>query len=344
MGVLRTLALLLGRAFQHLARILLSWSRVPVESSAEPGADSPDDGPPEHWLKYVGQRAPWIVRRIRPVLRAPGRPAAVEPGELGQGSVPAQRPAAAGAPAHPVVDGPPAAASLPLPVSGTSELRSGSAQAGGSHDVPAATPLEAWPAQPSDPPASPATGAVPAAPQPVPMRRRALAPAQAAEPDNTARKPAAPARVIQPGPVRPPDQTPGPGPAAWMPTDRATGEHTLRWPPLEREAPPTRVERAAEKAAMTGPAGVPPVWAMPRAASRAFPEPVPENREDGTARASSHGEPEIPEEDRWPELPNTGWGEDTWQGPSSRSLVREQLRLTRLLAEQAGSSWSGPRS
>ena len=69
MGVLRTLALLLGRAFQHLARMLLSWSREPVETSPDPAdrADSPDDGPPEHWLKYVGQRAPWIVRRIRPV-------------------------------------------------------------------------------------------------------------------------------------------------------------------------------------------------------------------------------------------------------------------------------------
>jgi hypothetical protein len=342
MGVLRTLALLLGRAFQHLARMLLSWSRVPVEGSADPtdGADSPDDGPPEHWLKYVGQRAPWIVRRIRPVLRAPERPAAVEPGELGPGSVPAQRPAAAGASVYPTGDGPPAAAPLPLPVSGTSVLGSGSARAAGPH-APAATPLETWAARPGDPPASPATRAVPAVPQPVPMRRRALAAAQATEPDSTARRPAAPERVIQPGPVRFPDESPGPGPVSRIRAARATGEHTSRWPPLEREAPPTRGERAAEKTAMTA---VPPVWAAPRAGSRAFPEPVPEDREDGAARASPDGEPDIPEEDRWPELPNTGWGEDTWQGPSSRSLVREQLRLNRLLAEQAGSSWSGPRS
>jgi len=144
--------------------------------------------------------------------------------------------------------------------------------------------------------------------------------------------------------VRRDDEAHGSGRTVRTPTGRATGDNTLRWPSLEREAPPARRERLSKDAGITGPADARPVQARSFVAMPAFPEPVHEGGDDGATRASPRVEPEVPEEDRWPELPNTGWGEDTWQGPSSRSLVREQLRLTRLLAEQAGSSWSAPRS
>jgi hypothetical protein len=44
----------------------------------------------------------------------------------------------------------------------------------------------------------------------------------------------------------------------------------------------------------------------------------------------------------WATLPDRGVEE--WEVQSTRLLLREQLHLIRLLAEQAGSSWSAPHS
>jgi hypothetical protein len=50
----------------------------------------------------------------------------------------------------------------------------------------------------------------------------------------------------------------------------------------------------------------------------------------------------LEDERKWADLPDTGLGE--WEVQSTRSLIREQLHLARLLKEQAGSSWSAPHS
>ena len=74
MRVLRTLAALVGRMFGRLARLLLLWSRGPAAGEPDPAgwAEGPDNGPPEHWIRYIQQRAPWLVRGRRPSARCSG--------------------------------------------------------------------------------------------------------------------------------------------------------------------------------------------------------------------------------------------------------------------------------
>lgn len=73
-----------------------------------------------------------------------------------------------------------------------------------------------------------------------------------------------------------------------------------------------------------------------------IPEPPETLRSEIRPRPLS--QTQILEDDRWPELPDAGWRGETWAIPSNRSLVREQYRLDRLKAEQAGFSWSEPHS
>src|SRR6266545_3511146 len=77
MRVLRRLAALIGWVLDRMARALVSWAGV-----ARPGGapESGDDGPPEHWLRYIRARAPWLLagnrlRRRSAGTRPPARPA-----------------------------------------------------------------------------------------------------------------------------------------------------------------------------------------------------------------------------------------------------------------------------
>jgi hypothetical protein len=336
MRLLRAIASLLGRVLHRLARALLSWSRESAEGSTDPAgwADSPDGGPPEHWLRYIRQRAPWLVRGNRPAPPSipPRRPAP-----------PVQRPQPprppAGVEEHP--DSPRARPRM---------MRRGP-------ELPSARPEES-PANPAD--RSERAPATRSAPRPVAVRDAgavAPPPALRTEPGTigrVAREPREPAHSERPPPSR------NRGAALPVPVVLTTEP---RQPNLTHRALP------ASEAVVTGadwpplPSGGPllglgthrddsePAVRLAEASSvGTLPPGGPRPNPIRIAPAQHHtgGPPphgsQFREEDRWPDLPNTEWRGNAWEVPSSRSLVKEQLRLARLRAEQAGSSWSAPRS
>jgi hypothetical protein len=322
MGLLRRLASLLGRMFQRIARALLSWSRGSGERELWP--EGPDDGPPEHWLRYVRQRAPWLVGGRRTGSAGEAREAArtaAAPEERRPQPPNPQPPHARRAPPRMVLPGPPAP------------------QAG------AGPPEQEAPGSPAEPP-------------------RASAPGPAAE---RAARGAVLSKVVLPGTPR--ETAPverAPSAARWAAArepaagakrggeprerreenlprafDRST-EPRVEWPRLSPamalDTPAARAQdgEAAGVRSGAGAEGAEPLG------ERGFPASSPAAGAGPAARAAAPAEPS--ENARWPELPEMRWRGEAWQVPSSRALVKEQLRLTRLLAEQAGSSWSGPPS
>lgn len=338
MSFLRSLASLVGRVFQRIARALLTWSRGSGESGGGPAAElwqAPDDGPPEHWLRYIRQRAPWLVRGRRPGL--PGVPAratraAAEPPEPAPTRASGARPEPPGAlrARHRVVlpgpAAPPAHAEPPRPEPDRrlAYEPAGRSVSGSPTPQPARAPTLAKVVQPL------------AAPSREPPREEHLARARAAVPVRALR--AARVNLAGESPASPEAVRPPPARGATVPRDE--------WPQL----PPGMLtgEGSPEFAAPDSPVAAGRADFIPVASrafgARTFPEPAPEGRTAPGAYAPAPGERESPEDERWPELPDMRWRGEAWPVPSSRSLVREQLRLTRLLAEQAGSSWSGPPS
>ena len=335
MRLVRSLASLLGRVFQRLAGLLLAWSRGSAsEPDLENWSAAPGDGPPEHWLRYVRARAPWLVRGNHagpspwPGGASNGYPAeearASQPERTASSNGPMQMSVAASAP-------PAAEAHRPYTVRGAK--RTG--------QPPALPAPETRPAahaavlyqelHPTAPPPSQAVSA--------PTARHEATPESTTGSGSAERSSTRPTRAVTPNSSIPRYVTPWRSRPTTPPprVEHASGADF--WPRLLHQDPPEpapRVSRNApgaviqdseqEQARSTGEASIP---ELPES-SRAIP---PEDRPAGE-----------PDAERWPTLPDMGWREASWEVPSTQSLVREQLHQARLRAEQAGSSWRGPRS
>jgi hypothetical protein len=340
MRFLRTLALLLGRMFDRLASALLSWSRGPDAGPDSVGwAEAREDGPPEHWIRYIRQRAPWLVRGNRPA--PPDLP-------VGRAARPVERPEQALESAR--------APEPPRPAGGRPRMILSPPES------PAARPGVTEPESHNRAVSAPGTGPVPVPPvvrrADTPAGATVMAPAGGPSRDlipatvadfGRARRGAdsgAPpvARVIYGGPGVLEAGSPVPrGALGAPPSIRAAGVG-VEWPELPMRAPAEKLEFSGDNSGIdrTRPeAAIAGMWTV---GGSAPPKPIAEGRQETAAGASAQPGLEFLEEDRWPDLPDTRSRGAEWEVPSSRSLEREQHRLTRLRAEQAGSSWSGPHS
>jgi hypothetical protein len=337
MGVLRTLAALVGRMFDRLARVLLRWSRGPEPGEPEPDGwvEAPDNGPPEHWIRHIRQRAPWLLRGSRPApLGVPVRRTA---SPIQQRRQPV-RPVAAPEPPRPASEHPrmnPSASERPIAHPEAPEAR---APHGGIHDAePSHAAVVA--AETASLPVSSPVGPVLRRGR-APVGARVTAPLAAQERESVSRSGVLePAEARRSPVVNPPGQvlrvrggpailhaeSTGPVAGRRSPPNRHTEDAVAPWPELPARA---RAENPDAR--------------LPAASTSLT--AAAEGRTKSGARAegqrSARGHTEFQEEHRWPDLPEPRSRGDEWEVPSSRLREREQLRLTRLRAEQAGSSWS----
>lgn len=334
MRVLQAVAALLGRVFERLGRVLLSWSGA-LGASPETWGSGAEDGAPEHWIRYVRQRAPWLVRR-----------------HAAQRSTPriSPQPAQLTRPAPTSSRGKPQATRTLLyrtdargirpPAQGRLESRQQSA-----YDQPESTS--------SSPTADVAPRQTPRSlPGPMTVSVR---------PDRR--------EVISPKPDRITPTASHPGPVC-APTSGALARPALAQPALEESVRATEAVQARRSDSAFPepdywPAGFgdglveqrPPLprddvpipfetisALTPKSEPRVSGIPAPPETLRSGIRPRPPSQMHILEDDRWPELPDAGWRGETWAIPSNRSLVREQRRLDRLKAEQAGFSWSEPHS
>lgn len=341
MSVLRTLASLLGRMFDRLARALLSWSRGPAKGAADAAvwAQSPDDGPPEHWLRYIRQRSPWLVRGNRsapPTFPARAAASPVEHREPPRASARAPEPPrpAGGRPRMILPRPEPSAAP---PAAPTPDTNGRSASAPPARAVPKSAVV--WRA---DPP----VGAKVIAPLAGPKRDPIPAPVPELVEGGRLADPVVPEadRVMRGGPAFLDAESPSPsGARRAHPSLDAEGAG-VEWPALPLRGLAEKLASSGEDSGSAGARTAPAIDGMRLVGGSASLKPGAEGRKETGARSSAQRGPEFQEEDRWPDLPDTRSRGEEWEVPSSRSLEREQLRLTRLRAEQAGSSWSGPPS
>ncbi len=338
MRVLRTLAALIGRMFDRLARMLLRWSRGPEagEPDAAGWTEASDHGPPEHWIRHIRQRAPWLVRGSRAAPSGvPLRWTASPVRQRGQPVRPAPAPEPARAAGeHPrMLLSPPERPTAP-PEAGDARaphVETRHVEANHAAVIPAATV--------SIPVSSPVR----------PVVRRGGAPVGArvtAPSTGQARESVSAGAVIEPAEVRQPPGVKFPGPAPLGRGEPAMVHTELPGPVAGRGAP---LSLDTEDAA----APWPDLPVRARAENSGAPAPdasaswtaASEGRKDSGARAEGQraapGQTEFQEAHRWPDLPEPRSRGEAWEAPSSRLREREQLRLTRLRAEQAGSSWSG---
>ena len=336
MRVLRTLAALVGRMFGRLARLLLLWSHGPEAGEPDPAgwAEGPDNGPPEHWIRYIQQRAPWLVRGRRP--GPPGVPVrrTASPGQ--QRSQPA-RPTRAPAPPGPASERPLIVQSPLERPTPHQEARGARAPHPGPHHPEANPAAVIVAATVSNPLSSPVRPMMPRVEAPVGATASALLAGQREPVSRSAVVEGAAARrspVVNPrGEVMPVRGAPAiphaevPGPIAGR---RDPGLETedagARWPDL-----PARTRAQNPEAPLP----------VASASLTAAGERQTESGARAEAQRAARAQTEFQEEHRWPDLPEPRSRGDEWEAPSSRLREREQLRLTRLRAEQAGSSWSG---
>jgi hypothetical protein len=322
MRLLRLLAALVGGTLHRLGQALRSWAGVGTSGDDERARDQ--NGPPEHWLRYVRERAPWLLAgkslpthsapapRRAPVV--PSRPAAVV-------TAAAARPAPAPAPAS-------ALASTRAPASAS---------------VPAAPAHARAPAQ-TRPVQHPAP-AIRTVAQPRLTSQRPRLETRETETREIEQRSSDDARVtplvapsIVPSPTPERRETPRPGGGRFARVHSSVVPISApieSWPSL----PPPAFRLDAGEAATRPPP-------VPRDESEApvMFDSAPEDETRPPPPAMPPAQVEADDVGSWADLPDKGF--EAWQVQSIRSLLREQLHLARLLAEQegAGSSWSAPHS
>lgn len=336
MRLLRVLAVRLGDALDRVRRALLSWAGV-AEGVRD---DTPgEDHRPAVWLDYIRAHAPWLIagKRHLPVRSVPVLPPRPDASST---RVPDSRP-----PAPPKAVTPDQGqlrpAEIPAPP----------------HAAHRATPISVDPVARAAPTAS----LLPTRPRSPSAGTRARDPLRAL--------PTAPSRPVSPAPESAPRRTMSRPPLEAATRSSLPSKHVAEDPTMpaaRRERPPALVS-PARVVRPDAPRSAPQPW--PRLLERAFPLAHAHDRPD-RRRAVEHesdggqqlldprrtraSEPSVRDVGRtvacvarsfefddvglWADLPVRGFGE--WQVQSSRSLIREQLHLARLLAEQAGSSWS----
>lgn len=300
----------------RLGQALRTWARAaPAADGAEAGARDGDD-PPEQWLRYVRERAPGFElgkrrapvsagRAAQPAAHSPMRaPAAISTAVAG---APVSTPAAPlRAPAQ----------SRPL-LRRAPEVRHTSEPSPVGAKRPRLEPRENVVRAPVVTPRAAPPTAQSAAPQPEPE------PAPPAARATRARSIATPISVSQP--VRAASETP-------RPRDVRPAPESKPWASL----PPSMLGVGAGD-------GVTPVPWMARddtAVSPTVREAGTDDESPPPALAASYAEAD--DGGNWADLPEKGF--EAWHLQSSRLLLREQLHLARLMAEQGGFSWSGPHS
>jgi len=322
MRLLRLVAALVGGTLQRLGRVLLSWAAVESRQDADQIGDQ-HGGPPEHLVRYLRERAPWLLIGDRP-----------------------------------------------LPTRGAPRLHP--APAGG---APAASTVSAMPRSQPDAGASSHRNADPVQPR----ATQARVPLRRAEPDHTVRQPAEPTmqkRIDSPATQRAAVPLVRPLNAEWRPTPIAEARPLSSRESTRRADQPDATPRSTETRwresstpAVTHSAPMVDLWvSLPAPVFRVDAVAERDNAAptvavDDEARPESRQRPSVfePTPDRgirflqplpapgdaadvghWATLPDRGFEE--WEVQSTRLLLREQLHLIRLLAEQAGSSWSAPLS
>ena len=334
MRLLRLLAVLVGDTLDRLRRRLLSWAGV-AASAASGDATGVDDRPAP-WLEYIRARAPWLVAgrrhlpsrsvsRVEPTW--PHRSGAAVPNTIPPTSVTIPTASATAAPAFTT----PSRAQQPTAGSSARKAAPPKQPKPDRAAVVRAVPDTTRP----EPPASPDSRApekrvtqsirgIPSAGHSSPPMSTPSAPQTA--PRRTSSRPALAAST----PLQVPRAEAAENPAHAPPErPRADGVRRAQpntaeqqWPPLAHEAEAPAVRRTPEHAQESRPV-------------TAAPEPSPLGMAWSEA---AHATGSSDDDGFWADLPDRGFGE--WQVQSSRSLIREQLHLARLLAEQAGSSWS----
>jgi len=352
--LLRVLAVRLGDALDRVRRALLSWAGVAADSVRD---DTPGvDDRPGVWLDYIRARAPWLVAGKRhlpsrsvppvvpprpdasdtrvpdPILPAPAPTATVKEAPPDQrrsrrSAIPAVQDSARPAPPRPTVPVPPS-----------------------THSATQAPPVL------PPPPALPVPDTRATQPGRViaPPRRSAVSISSAWEsaPRRTMSRPeletvtlsSSPSRHVVPDQTtttaRPPESLPETAPRAPVARPDEARPEERQWPRLLEWAFPLAhtYERPARR-----PAGEDESESGQQLLDHRRPTAEPSVR--GADR--THGAPvarsfECDDVGLWADLPDRGIG--AWQVQSSRSQIQEQLHLARLLAEQAGSSWSAPHS
>ena len=326
MHFLRSLASLLGRVFARLSQFLLAWARRGTEPSGPEWAEAVDDGPPEHWLRYLRERSPWLVRGNGP---APTR---------AQGTRPVMQPETRDVRRTTHIEG--------RGARGAARTVTRNAQ----RSAQALTPDAGRPTLEEPPNAV----------QSQPRASTVLVPSSSpVEPDREVgfeRVPRpvsrVPSVVAPPAPVAirqgnvPNDRVVSPASGDPLVAGSTPTLHTPQGIDLNEPVP----QGASRVPLVVAP---PPTIAIqqdhnpddraPRPATRAsWSEGVPVRELHERAPRPAPGA--LESRDRWPDLPDVRWSEPTWEVPSSQTLVRLQQRLARLQAEQAGSSWSGRHS
>ncbi len=315
MRLLRKLAVLLGNVLDRVRRALLSWAGVVVSTETH-GAETHDtesvNDRPGVWLEYVRARAPGLVA---------GK------WHLPSQTVPTVEPSWPARSARAPVEGATLIASPPTSVRATATPR-----------------LTAPRVQPMEP-----------RPQPMTVIRPVQAPGPSVPPG--------PARPIQPSSTVAANRSSQPIAMTRPTAAQTSGSSTLV---THTHAPTPSSVRLSLEAAPQAPAR-PPQHSLPETASLGVAPPaepksaerkwlavdagpasepvagkqarVPERPTSGRSAPRSMVQTDLSEDERkWADLPDTGLGE--WEVQSTRSLIREQLHLARLLKEQAGSSWS----
>lgn len=306
MRLLRMLAVLLSKLLDRLRRALLAWAGLAVPAETY-DAEAVDDRPAV-WLEYVRARAPGLVAGKRRLPSQTVPPPMIEPSWLAPATT---------ARVDTTTDiQSPRTAVRPAPVSRPTAPR-----------PTAPRPTAPRAARPAEAPQSPRPS-LSTTPAPPPQRSsrpistpRATAAVTAGQPGG-----AMVAHTRAPIPVRPaPDATPG---AMARPPARPLPEIASRTGAAPRAAP--------HSAQPEWPA----VDLAPVPESRAATPPLVPERPT-SARGAPRGGVQadvFEDESLWADLPDTGLR--AWEVQSTRSLIREQLHLSRLLKEQAGSSWS----
>jgi hypothetical protein len=328
MRLLRVLAVWLGDALDRVRRALLSWAGVAADSVTDdtPGGDER----PAAWLDYIRARAPWLVagKRHLPSRSVTSRvpdpiPPAPAPTATVKETPPDQRRAR-----RSVIPALSHAARLTPPLPTVPVARS-THSAAPAPDTRATQPGRVIPpARRSGVPISSAGESAPrrtmSRPELETVTRSSL-PSRHVAPDQTittARPPeslletASRAPVARPDEARPEEQQ-WPRLLEWAFPLAHTDDRPARRPAGEQESESGQQLLDHRRPTASEPSV--------RGAGRTHGAPV--------ARSF-----EFDEVGLWADLPDRGFEE--WQVQSNRSLIREQLHLARLLAEQVGSSWS----
>jgi len=376
MRVLRRFVGLVGRVLDRVGRALVSWAGGSTRAT-EPAdrAEEADHGPPDHWLRYIRQRAPWLLAGNRLRARPRGRPPPSRPEARGETAVGPETAARSETAAGPeIVGGPEAATTRPsrTPAAQRPEREgspSNERRGGPRRDAPRVVfplpprllPSEIGLAEPIvlSPTRAASTRGEPTAAVVAPQSRADSSGGRHAlrsQPPDHDRFAGEAKTVVEPG------GSSGGG---------ADGSHQ-RLASARSDASQVRVEpdEVARPSSGSIPAPPPAWWPgiPPLRVDGNEPQPVQQvagdegsvesgirfrpKGEHATGEMSRQqsarwaGRPQLEPEERavWPDLPESGTEEAAWQARSNRALLREQRRLARLRAEQAGSSWSGPRS